>query len=43
MSKLAIIIAVAIVFLLGVATAVAYYATTGENDDPVKKVTVTSP
>jgi hypothetical protein len=40
MRKLMIIIAVVIVFLLGLATAIAYYASTGESHDPVKKVTV---
>jgi hypothetical protein len=38
--KLTIIIAVAIGFLVGVATAVAYYAATGEHNDPVKRGTV---
>jgi hypothetical protein len=37
--RLMIILALAIAFLVGVATAVAYYATTGGHDSPVKTVT----
>lgn len=40
--KLTIIVVVAIGFLLVVATAVAYYAGTGEHEDPVKSVKVPS-
>lgn len=43
MRRLTIIIAVAIVFILGVAAVVAYFATTGEHEDPVKRETVTGP
>lgn len=42
MRRLTIIIVVVIGFLFGVATAVAYYAGTGEHQDPVKSVTVPS-
>jgi hypothetical protein len=40
MRKLTIILAVAIVFVFVVATAVAHYAAIGEHNDPVKKMTV---
>jgi hypothetical protein len=40
MRKLTIILAFVIVALLGVATAVAHYAGTGQHDDPVKHMTV---
>jgi hypothetical protein len=40
--KLTIIVVLVIGFLFGVATAVAYYAGTGEHEDPVKSVTVPS-
>lgn len=39
--KLTIIIAIAIGLLIGMGAAVAYYAATGEDNDPVKRVTVT--
>ena len=41
MRTFAIAIAVVIVFVLGIAAAIAHYATTGEHDEPVRKVTVT--
>ncbi len=43
MRKLTIIVAVAIVLFLGVAAAVAHFATTGEHSAPVKREPVTEP
>jgi hypothetical protein len=40
MRKLTIIVAVVIVLLLGLTTAVAHYAATGSHEDPVQRVTV---
>jgi len=40
--KLTIVLAVAIVFLVGVARIVAHYATTGEHNDPVKRTRVST-